>query len=36
MEAVRGTVREERLEGLAAVDRRAIPENHHPARDLAQ
>lgn len=31
----RGAVGEERLDGLAAVDRRAIPDDDHPARDLA-
>src|SRR5918996_2616409 len=36
VEAVRRAVGQELLEGLAAVDRRAIPDNHHPARDLAQ
>ncbi len=29
-------IRQESFDDMAAVDRRAIPENHHPARDLAQ
>jgi hypothetical protein len=36
VEAVRCASREELLDGLAAVDRRALPDHDHPARDLAQ
>jgi hypothetical protein len=36
VEAVGSAVREELLDGLTTVNRRAIPDDHHPARDLAQ
>jgi hypothetical protein len=36
MQALRRTPRQELLDGLAAMDRRTIPDEHHPAWDLAQ
>lgn len=36
MDAGRCSIREEFLDGMAAVDRRSIPENHHLARDFPQ
>ena len=36
VKALRRAVGPERVDGLAAVDRRAIPDQHHPARHLAQ
>lgn|GEM_PF-1159926 len=36
VEALRRAVGQERFDGVAAVDRRAIPDQHHPARHLAQ
>ena len=36
VEAWRRAISQELLDGMAAVDGRSIPDNHHPARDLAQ
>src|SRR5919198_1041780 len=36
MEAWQRPIRQECLKGMAAVDGRAIPDDHHPARDLPQ
>jgi hypothetical protein len=36
VEALRGPVREELLNGVTAVNRRTIPDDHHPTRHLAQ